>query len=452
MRGIILIIVFFTLLPMVIGRPYVGILMWFWMSLMNPHRVVFGFAQDIPYAMLIAAVTLGSWLFLHPGEPRALPRDRTTILLIALMIWISITTLVGAGGADTLVSAWAETEKMLLMTLVAYILTNTRQRFDHLVLVCVLSVAFYGLKGGVFTLVTGGAHRVYGPAASKIADNNDLGVALTMAIPLLFYLAQRYTQPYLKWPMRALIGFTVIGDLFTYSRAALLAIAGMTSVLWVRSRHKLAIAIVVVGAVVAVVKFAPAEWFARMQTIESYEADSSARSRLFFWQLSWVIAKKYPITGAGFNWSYNPYWVNNQTAGTGLPLLTKPRAPHSIWFKMVSNHGFIGLALFIGLFVVALMDAQWLIKRTRDNGDLAWANNFGRMMQASLAGFALGGSFGNLDTYDGFYVLLIMVAVARRLVAAELATERRGLDLPSVSVIPEAAAANARPSQPLVRT
>jgi putative inorganic carbon (hco3(-)) transporter len=299
MRGLIFFMVFFALLPVVFKRPYVGILMWFWISLMNPHRVIYGFAASIPYAMLVAVVTLVSWLLLHPEEAKALPRDRTTFLLIALMIWISITTLVGAGGADTIGTIWAESEKMLFMTVVAYILTNTRQRFDQLVLVCVLSVVFYGIKGGVFALLTGGSYRIYGPTASKIADNNDLGVALTMMLPLLIYLAQRYTHPYLKWPMRGLIGFTVIGDLFTYSRGALLAIGAMTSVLWLRMRHKIAIAVVIVGAAVAVFQFAPAAWFARMQTIESYNEDSSARGRLFFWQLSWVVALKHPVPAQG---------------------------------------------------------------------------------------------------------------------------------------------------------
>ena len=451
MRGLIFFVVFFALLPVVFKKPYVGILMWFWISLMNPHRVIYGFAASIPYAMLVAIVTLSSWLLLHPEEPKALLRDRTTFLLIALMVWISITTMVGAGGANTMVSVWVELEKMLLMTVVAYILTNTRQRFDQLILVCVLSVVFYGFKGGIFALLTGGSYRVYGPAASKIGDNNDLGVALTMMIPMLFYLAQRYRKPYLKWPIRGLIGFTVIGDLFTYSRGALLAIGAMTSVLWLRARHKVSIGIVVVGVTVAVFQLAPIAWFDRMQTIERYDDDRSARGRLFFWQLSWAIALRHPITGAGFNWSYNPNWVNSQVAGSGLAPLTRPRAPHSVWFKMASNHGFIGLALFVGLFVVAFLNAQWLIKRTRDNVELAWANNFGRMLQASLAGFAVGSSFGNLDTYDGFYVLIIMVAAARRIVAAELTTQRRVSDQPVGGAVPAATSASIRAAQPVVR-
>ena len=282
MRGLILIIVFFSLLFVVFKKPYVGILMWYWMSLMNPHRVVYGFAADIPYAMLVAVVTLSSWLLLHSEEPRALLRDRTTFLLVALMIWISVTTVVGTGGASDIVSVWEELEKMLLMTVVAYILTNSRERFDQLVLVCVFSVVFYGFKGGVFAVLTGGSYRVYGPAASKIADNNDLGVALTMMVPLLLYMAQRYTHPYLKWPMRGLIGFTIIGDLFTYSRGALVAIGAMTSVLWLRTRHKLAIAVLVLGAALAAFQFAPAAWFARMQTIESYDQDSVGSGKVVF--------------------------------------------------------------------------------------------------------------------------------------------------------------------------
>src|SRR3954452_9190098 len=183
MRGVVFVIVFFSLLPMVFKKPYIGILLWYWISLMNPHRLTYGFASSIPFALLVAVVTLGSLLFAHPEEPKTPPRDRTTFLLVALMIWISITSVVGRGVPDDILNVWSEPEKMLLMTIVAYTLTNTRERFDQLVLVCVLSIAFFGVKGGVFAVLHGGSYRVLGPWGSKIADNNDLGVALSMVVP-----------------------------------------------------------------------------------------------------------------------------------------------------------------------------------------------------------------------------------------------------------------------------
>src|SRR5690348_15018302 len=97
MRGLLLFIVFLGLLPMILKQPFVGILMWFLWSLMNPQRLVYGFGASINYAMIIAIVTIGSWLLLHPEEPKVPPRDRVTFLLILLMIWITITSLTGFG-------------------------------------------------------------------------------------------------------------------------------------------------------------------------------------------------------------------------------------------------------------------------------------------------------------------------------------------------------------------
>jgi probable O-glycosylation ligase (exosortase A-associated) len=197
--------------------------------------------------------------------------------------------------------------------------------------------------------------------------------------------------------------------------------------------------------------FAPEGWFDRMQTIQTYQEDASAESRLWMWQISWIVALKHPITGAGFHWSWDWMWVNQQIQGSGLALMTRPRAPHSIWFEMLSCHGFIGLALFIGFFISAAADAQWLIRRTRSRADLIWANNFGRMLQVALVGFGVGGSFTNLDMYDGFYALVIMGAVARRIVAAELATQDRVPKTPLAGTLPAAAASHARLGQPVVR-
>ena len=456
MRGLVLVIVFFSLLPLVFKRPYVGILMWFWISLMSPHRLVYGFAENISFALIVALVTLGSWLFLHPEEPKAPPGDRVTFLILALMAWVSISSMTGVGPPEQIHILWDEAEKMLLMTLVAYTLTNTRERFDHLVLVCVLSIAFFGVKGGVFAILTGGSERVFGPPGTIIGDNNDLGTALAMILPMLFYLQQRYTHPYLKWPMRILIGLTVVGNLFTYSRAALVALAAMASVLWLRTRQKIAIGAAIAIAVVGMLFFAPPQWSERMHTIQTYDQDASAESRLWIWHVSWLIAMERPISGAGFRWYGNWRWANDQIRDSGLRPMTMPRAPHSIWFAMVSHHGFIGLALFVGFFVVAAMDTRWLIRRSRGNPDLAWANNFGRMLQVALVGYAVGGSFASLEMYDGFYVLVILGAAARRIVAAELAAQERVSAAPIAGAAPAPAAAavapQARAGQPLIRT
>ncbi|MFZ3235799.1 MAG: putative O-glycosylation ligase, exosortase A system-associated [Stellaceae bacterium] len=422
MRGLALGIVFFSLLPFIfIKGPFFGILMWFWVSLMNPQQVVWGsIFSGVPYAFVVAVATLAS-LVVARGEPKLPPANKTTFLLIFLMLWVSVTTWYGIGPPDQLYDKWQLSEKMLFMTLVAYALTNSRVRLEQLILVCVLSIAFWGFRGGLIAIATAGGVKVHGPDGTMIGDNNDLGVALTMILPLIFYLRERYRQLVVKWPMQVLIGLTILGDIFTYSRGALVAITAMGSMLWLRSRNKLQILIVIVVAAVGIWNFAPAEWTARMFTIESYQQDASAEGRIHMWERAWALAQMRPVVGGGFHWSYDPGMVNELLSGTNLPKMESPLAAHSIWFEMLGDHGFVGLLLFVTILASAFVDAGWLIRRTRREPDLAWANNLGRMLQVALVGFCAGGSFATQGMYDGLYAVVIIAAVARRLVAAELA-------------------------------
>lgn len=428
MRGLVLFLIFVSLFPFIFfSSPFIGVLMWYWISLMNPQKAIWNSAfAAIPYALVIALATLVSWL-LSQREPRVPPASKTTVLIVMLMLWISVTSVFGTGPPDQIWEKWQLGEKMLLMTIVAYTLTTTHARLDQLIAVCVLSVAFYGVKGGLVSLLlTGGTSRIYGPDGTMIGDNNDLGVALTMILPLLFYLRERYRQPWFKWPLLAVIGLTFLGDVFTYSRGALVALCAMGAMLWWRSRQKIWTAILIALAVLGVWSYAPPSWFSRMDTIETYQTDGSAENRLYMWQLAWDMAEKRPITGAGFQWSFDPNSVNRQLWDSGLPPLTVPKAPHSIWFEMLGEHGFVGLGIFIALLVSTAVDTRWLTRHSRADPDLLWANNLGRMVQASLVGYCAGGTFVTQAMYDGFYALVIITAAARHIVAAELANRAAG--------------------------
>jgi Family of unknown function (DUF5935) len=60
------------LLPIALVRPFVGVILWSWISFMNPHRLVdAGIAAEIPWAMLIFIVTMIGCVMAR--EPRRLP-------------------------------------------------------------------------------------------------------------------------------------------------------------------------------------------------------------------------------------------------------------------------------------------------------------------------------------------------------------------------------------------
>ena len=44
--------------PVSLVRPYIGVLAFAWLSLMNPHRLTFGFAYGVSWAQYVAIATL----------------------------------------------------------------------------------------------------------------------------------------------------------------------------------------------------------------------------------------------------------------------------------------------------------------------------------------------------------------------------------------------------------
>jgi putative inorganic carbon (hco3(-)) transporter len=410
--------IFFPLLIGVFRFPFWGSLMWFWVSIMAPHRLAYGPMSVLPIAMIVAGVTLPVWFLSR--EPKLPPWDRTTILICCLFLWSTVTSFFALAPSDAVWERWELFAKTVLFLLITYAMLNSKARIDQLIAVCTLSVAFYGFRGGVFTILHGGSSRIYGPDDSMIGDNNELGVAFCMYLPLLFYMYQRYSQKYIKLALFGLIVCTGIASLFTYSRGALLAISAMGFMIWLRSTRKLLIGCVIALAVVGVWNFAPPQWFDRMSTIETYEKDQSATSRLDYWHIAWVMATRRPLLGGGYRWNFYPEIANAATAGGGAPPLPKARAIHSIWFETLGEFGFPGLFVFVGIFLSVVIDARWLVRNTRGIPELAWANYLGRMLVASLVGFAVGGTFASLEIFDGFYILIIVAGAARRIVAQEL--------------------------------
>ena len=46
MRDILVLSLLFTFAAVALVRPYVGVLLWTWISIMNPHRLAYGVAFD----------------------------------------------------------------------------------------------------------------------------------------------------------------------------------------------------------------------------------------------------------------------------------------------------------------------------------------------------------------------------------------------------------------------
>ena len=93
-------------------------------------------------------------------------------------------------------------------------LMRSRERITALVWVIVISIGFFGVKGGIFSLSTGFNYVVWGPNGGLIEGNNELALALIMIVPLLRFLQLNTTNNILVSQLRAHFLFGDESDIY----------------------------------------------------------------------------------------------------------------------------------------------------------------------------------------------------------------------------------------------
>jgi len=382
-------------------RPWVGAVMSVWFSVMSPHKTFGWSAAEWPLASLVAVATLIGVLFSRDKRNPVL--GPPVAALLCLWIWICI-TLPFSLYFDASLELWERSMKIFLMVFVVLMVVDDRRKLDVLIAVLVFSLAYFGVKGGVFTIATGGNYRVWGPGGF-VEGNNELALALVTILPIVRYLQMQATNKMLKHVGTAtllLMPATILGS---HSRGALLALGAMGLFLWFKSERKAFGGIVIVAVGAAALALMSEQWWSRMDTIAEYKQDESAMGRINAWWVAWNIAMDR-ITGGGFM-MYRP-----DVMAKYAPDPTQNRAAHSIYFQVMGEQGFIGLALFLSIGVLTWLTCRKLIKIGRATPGDKWAADLGAMVQVSMVGFGVGGAFLSLAWYDLPYYLMAIAVLA----------------------------------------
>lgn len=396
--GVIVLVAAYALL-----HPWVGIMGWTWLSLMNPHTLTWEL-RDMPVAAIMAVATLIGIIISRDRKNFYVTPE--TGILIAFMLWMSI-TLVFSINFDWSTFMWKRVMKIDFMILAALVVLYSKKHITVLIWVVAGSIGFYGLKGGLFTLATGGNYLVWGPPGSYIEGNNELALAMILVIPLINFL---YLTQENKWLKRGLLAWMLLcaaAALGSHSRGALLAIGAMATVLWWRSPAKLKYGLIIAVVGIVALAFMPETWMTRMTSIGEYKADASAMGRINAWWMAWNLASDR-FLGGGYE-IYTPE-IFSVYAPDPLDL----HQAHSIYFQVLGEHGFVGLFLFVLLWGMVWRQAGKLRKEGLTQPETHWISYLGAMCQVSLAGYAVGGAFLSLAYFDLPYNLLLLVVLSRR--------------------------------------
>ena len=91
MRDVLLTLIIMGFVPVILARPYVGVLVFACIGYLNPHRFVWGFAYTMPFAAIIGGATVLGFLF--TSEKEKIPVNAMVLMWAAWIFWMNVTTL-----------------------------------------------------------------------------------------------------------------------------------------------------------------------------------------------------------------------------------------------------------------------------------------------------------------------------------------------------------------------
>jgi probable O-glycosylation ligase (exosortase A-associated) len=162
---------------------------------------------------------------------------------------------------------------------------------------------------------------------------------------------------------------------------------------------------------------APQRWYERMDTTIHYQHDTSATSRIDAWKWSYDFALDHPITGGGFK---------------AAELFRSPEGgwmeAHNIFFEVMAEHGFVGLAIFCGLLFAAYWNCRAVRRKSRKVPDLAWTADLAIQIQIGILVFVAGGFFVSIATDPFLYDWIAIAIGLRGIVEREIVAQRRAAE------------------------
>lgn len=416
-RDTVLALVLMGILPLILYRPHVGVLAWAWVAFMNPHREVYSFLQGTQLNLVIAILTIVGLLV---ARERIVPRLSPVLVLMFLLIvvWGSLTTFTSLS-FDHSYAIWDRNIKTFLLALFVAILIDRPSRIHAMILIIVISLGYWGTIATLQTLASLGTAPIRGPGGTMIADANHLALAMIMVLPLIEYCRHVSEN---RWVRLACIGgmfTTTIGILGTYSRGGFIALVVLMLLYLWRSHHRMFASVVVAVGVVVAAFVLPAQWSERMATIETaQEEDQSFQARLNAWRTSVNVALDRPFVGGGYRATeigsiYVRYKDPDDPRMKGL-------AVHSAYFQVLADHGFIGLALFGLMFLLAILNCRWVRRKCAPVARLRWLAYLASMLEISFLAYAVGAAALSMAYYDAFIVLVVVSGLLKHYAQGEI--------------------------------
>ena len=421
MRDLFFLALLPVLLYLMVQRPFIAVGMSLWTALFFPNAWLWGIAATLRYNLLFAGAAVVGYVALRDKPKVQLGMLGALVLLF--FAWTTLSSSMTLGQPELVWEIWSRFGKVVLLFLFIAFVLDKQLHVDFVLCCVVLSVGFYAGLEALKVLATGGAHLVAGLPGHALGDRNELALAFVMTLPICAYLRCQYGRQSVtvRAGLAILMMLILVAVVGTHSRGGFVALLGLASYMFLKSRRKLLLALLLLALAAVLTSLAPEAWTTRMQTLGAAEDDASFLGRLVAWKLSFLLAMEHPWFGGGFKaLEYFPVWeaLSRDVAlypwfstGSAVPDPKLAHAAHSMLFQVLGEHGFVGLGLYLAILGRAILGVRRAGKLAAGVAQAGWIGQLATVLQLCLWTFFVGGAALNVAYFELTFALFGIVIV-----------------------------------------
>ena len=372
---------------LVIGAtaPFVLTLGYLWVDTFYPQFISTLVAQ-LPSSRIMGIAAIGGYVLLDRRSP---PRfSGHTALTLVFAAWVTLTL----AWAERPVSAWDKWDWAFKVVMFAAFLTlvlRSRVHIEAFLQVFLFAASLHMLALGTKTMLSGSGYgRELGVVRGNagLAESSYLAAVSIALIPIILFL-RSHSILIPKSRMRdlgylGLIVIAVFAAIGTYARTALVGFVVVGVFLWLQSRRKILFTICAAAVAIGALVMTADSWSERIDTSADYDTEGSALGRILVWKWTLGYVAEHPLGG-----SFDSFLVDRiefPVANGQAPLVVYGKAFHNMFFEVLGEHGYPGLAMYLTLVLLSLWYMWSVMRRTRGQPHLLWVHDLAGALMTSL--------------------------------------------------------------------
>ncbi|MEZ5657357.1 MAG: O-antigen ligase family protein [Burkholderiaceae bacterium] len=407
-----------------IPYPWIGVIASYMMALLTPQHIWYWHFEGLrAVAMVTAPTFIGFAIQLLAGRIDFGPWFNVRVLLMALL-WLAYVQSYLFGPYVDLVNDYRFTQpdwavsvinKILLMYFLALLLIDREYKLKALAWMVAVSSMYliywanYQYVSGNWLFMQGAQWgRLSGPTnpagQGPYLDENNFSLFFVATLPLLWHISLLVKQWWWRGALLLFIPFGWHAIFLAGSRGGLLGLGIITFVIGFRSKYRKIGLMLLPALALAYVLQAGDTMKNRATTIDDFQTERSAATRLEAWSAAIAMMERHPITGVGIA-SFAPAFASFSDY--------QPREAHNTFFHISGESGVWAGIVYLLINAMNILTTWRLSGRLKIRTDERGLFLF-HMNEAALAasiGFFVCSMFLSLQLIELFYFICLFVNI-----------------------------------------